>query len=1109
MMKAGFRLQYLELYNWGTFNDKIWRIEPNSFNSLLTGDIGSGKSTIVDALTTLIVLQKNISYNKAAGADSKERNLRSYIKGEYKKERIENSNRAKEIFLRPEENTKTIIIANFFNESISEHLSLAIILWLKDDKPNKLYITSSKALTIKEIPKFTDPADLKKQLKKFDHIELYDDNYSKYSERFRRVFGMTSDKAIDLFNQTISMKSVTSLTDFVKEHMLEKTDIKQSIDTLKKRFEDLDKAYKEVVKSKEQLAILNPLVESATAYKNLTTEMEELYSLINSLPYYFAEKKIEFQKIFVDNESVELNKLQNQFQEIEKKLKDLRTSETEIQIEIGKNGGDRLKAIEKEMEDATIQKEIVFKASEDYSLKIELIGLPLVNTENGFYDNLKNLNGLQSQSITIKEQLREQRTELAIKLRGIENSIKDDENELKSLKQRKSQIPEELISIRQQITEDLNLELSDLPFIGELLKVRDEESEWEGAIEKLLNGFGKGLIVHPENYKIVSHYINSKTLKDKTGKRQLIEYNNAIHDSKNQKYNSISDASVVNKLEIKDEPKFDDWLQKELQTRFNIKCVELDEFQAMPNVITKEGQVKFGYTRHRKDDRRDINDKRYYILGWSNAEKIRAYENEILKLSKQQDELKAKIKSLESDEKNNDRISKYCDELLKVTDYSQINFQKYILRINELEQQFKALKNSSNILRTLEQQLKDLQTDIGANETQKTNVTGKIAVSKKQIETATEDIKKCSEKLNDNNYNGTKKYFDKIAELHSTKNLELKSIDTHEKEIRESLNGNNGKLKALQAKQNAARDNVNSKIKDIKIHSPSETIEMAANIDAVDEYIKFHKKVSEDDLPRHEARLENELKEKTIQGINIFDQKLQQHSIEVEDKINNINKNLKDIEYELGTYIEIRCDRVKDHQIDTFKDDLKNCYSYSIGEVNLYSTEKYEQIKKILDRFNSLNPIDTEWTTKVTDVRNWFEFNASEKRITDDVEVNYHPGSSGKSGGQKEKLAYTILASALAYQFGLSDDVKARSYRFVVIDEAFGRGSDDSTRYGLELFKKLDLQLLIVTPLQKINIIENYVNSFHFISNFEGRDSAISNLTYQEYIDQKLKNAAF
>ena len=51
--QIGFRLQYMELLNWGTFNKDIWRIDPNGNNSLLTGSIGSGKSTLVDALGLL------------------------------------------------------------------------------------------------------------------------------------------------------------------------------------------------------------------------------------------------------------------------------------------------------------------------------------------------------------------------------------------------------------------------------------------------------------------------------------------------------------------------------------------------------------------------------------------------------------------------------------------------------------------------------------------------------------------------------------------------------------------------------------------------------------------------------------------------------------------------------------------------------------------------------------------------------------------------------------------------------------------------------------------------------------------------------------------------
>ena len=52
---AGFRLKRLEVYNWGTFHNRIWELTLNGLNGLLTGDIGSGKSTLVDAVTTLLV----------------------------------------------------------------------------------------------------------------------------------------------------------------------------------------------------------------------------------------------------------------------------------------------------------------------------------------------------------------------------------------------------------------------------------------------------------------------------------------------------------------------------------------------------------------------------------------------------------------------------------------------------------------------------------------------------------------------------------------------------------------------------------------------------------------------------------------------------------------------------------------------------------------------------------------------------------------------------------------------------------------------------------------------------------------------------------------------
>ena len=68
----------------------------------------------------------------------------------------------------------------------------------------------------------------------------------------------------------------------------------------------------------------------------------------------------------------------------------------------------------------------------------------------------------------------------------------------------------------------------------------------------------------------------------------------------------------------------------------------------------------------------------------------------------------------------------------------------------------------------------------------------------------------------------------------------------------------------------------------------------------------------------------------------------------------------------------------------------------------------------------------------------------------------------------------------------------------MVIDEAFARGSKDSTRFGLELFKKLGLQLLLVTPLQKLDVIEHYVSHVHFVDQKENR-SILLNMSISEY----------
>ena len=228
---AGFRLQRLEVLNWGTFNHHVWRLNLDGRNALLTGDIGSGKSTLVDAMTTLLVRPQRAAYNKAAGAESKERSLRSYVLGYYKSERSDTGPNARPVALR-DHNSYSVILASFYNAGFDQTVTLAQLFWHKDQQgqPERIHIVAEQDLAIEtDFANFNANINtLRKRLRDNPHIQIHD-SFAKYEAAFRRLFGIDNDQALELFHQTVSMKSVGNLTGFVREHMLEAFDVGHSI----------------------------------------------------------------------------------------------------------------------------------------------------------------------------------------------------------------------------------------------------------------------------------------------------------------------------------------------------------------------------------------------------------------------------------------------------------------------------------------------------------------------------------------------------------------------------------------------------------------------------------------------------------------------------------------------------------------------------------------------------------------------------------------------------------------------------------------------------------------------------------------------------------------
>jgi uncharacterized protein YPO0396 len=348
------------------------------------------------------------------------------------------------------------------------------------------------------------------------------------------------------------------------------------------------------------------------------------------------------------------------------------------------------------------------------------------------------------------------------------------------------------------------------------------------------------------------------------------------------------------------------------------------------------------------------------------------------------------------------------------------------------------------------------------------------------------------------------------AEALGEHHLSVESCDNRERELREWLQA---RIDAEDKRIKGLGERIIRAMTEYKEAYRLETAEVDASLEAAFEYRTMLEALRADDLPRFEARFKELLNENTIREVANFQSQLAREREQIKERIGRINESLAVIDYNPGRYIRLEAQPSPDAEIRDFHNELRTCTEGALtgSEDAQYSEAKFLQVKHMIERFRGREgqtDLDHRWTAKVTDVRNGFTFAASERWREDGAEHEHYSDSGGKSGGQKEKLAYTILAASLAYQFGLEwGAVRSRSFRFVVIDEAFGRGSDESAQYGLRLFSQLNLQLLIVTPLQKIHIIEPFVNSVGFVHNEDGRASMLRNLSIEEYREEKARAA--
>ncbi len=1107
----GFRLHRLELLNWGTFHGGVRMFRLDGANSLLTGDIGSGKSTVVDAITTLLLPANRIDYNKAAGAQKRERTLMSYVRGFHKSTRSTGGEYSKPVALRAP-GALTVVLGVFHNAVLNKSVTLAITLWTMQEagQPSRFYSLAETEQSIAEdFANFgQDPAKLKKKLRAAG--AAVHDTFDPYAAAFKRHFGISGNQAMDLFHRTVSMKQVENITHFVRTNMLEDDDVKSRIDNLIHHFDDLKKAHEAVLRAKDQIGLLKPIRDGAAVHEQLSGEDALARQQRDQLHPWFTDQQLtlslEHQRE-LENTGV---KLLEDSTQLGADISRLRHELSVVQEDIRTNGGGRLAAIDAEIARLEDESRSQRKRFEQYSAAAVELGLRMPEDRVLFDANRARLGEVEQALVAESSVLQERRTGLTLERSELSSRKADIDAELASLQSRQTLLPLAQLELRRRLCEGIGVAETVLPYAGELLRVRDGESEWEGAAERTLRGFALSLLVSAEHYPAVSSWVDSNNLRARLVYLKVGDSNAA---------RPTEAGTLAAKIAIKQGTPFRTFLLDELSTRFDYVCCEtMEDFRRYPKSLTVNGQLKGGRGRHEKDDRRDLADRRNYVLGWDNHDKITRFLAE-------RDEVDGKVSVVETQLHKVDvslgslvRQNQQLGTIRSVADFAEIGWQLTARRIEDLKAERNELQSASSVLQQLTAKETEVTGKLGRFEEKSNKIQQRLGANEKDAKDIAAAIEECRLALLEHPLTDDDGVLAAVARLAAEvlgeKTLTYKNTGTAESSVRSGLTAS---IDALTKRIATAAASTVRLMTEFRGKYPNETTDIDASLEAAPEFNRLLEQLEKDDLPRFEARFKESLTQNTIHEVVAFNAFLDSRRQDIVNRIGEINVSLAGIEYNPGRHIQLEHQSSTDLDVRQFGIDLRACSEGTIGDEDQYSEQKYLQVERLIERFRGregYTALDERWTAKVTDVRNWFTFSASEKWTETGEEFEHFTDSGGKSGGQKEKLAYTILAAALAFQFGLASGkgvakgaAKGRSFRFVVIDEAFGRGSDESARYGLELFQRMKLQLLIVTPLQKIHVIEPFVAHVGFVANTNGNDSQLRNMTIKEYREERDRRA--
>jgi uncharacterized protein YPO0396 len=1085
------RLSELSVYNWGSFHG-LHTADIDPEGTLVTGDNGAGKSTLIDGLMALLLPAGKATFNVAAAqGDRSDRSLLSYMRGSFGSAHDGTSTRVKS---KREKSVVTGLRA-LYRADDGSCITLAALFWTASatntlGEVKRIYLVAKRNLQLKELlDAFGDGNTrlFKQWLREDPAITDCDSNFSDYQELYRKHLYMDNKNAPALLSRALGLKKIDDLTKLIRELVLEPSGVKEDARSVVEEFSDLVAIHEQLIDAKEQHGHLSRLPELAEAIAKATKSLDSLLLEKSNLATYFGEAL----SILWTEKLADIYK---ELDSISREINSLEIDESDAQASVEKRheeylnvGGDKVESLKKDIKHAQDNLESVIRQSSNYQRDCQNLGLNQELTESVFFDNKTLADGQSEKLEQLKNQGLESFAEIRAELSKKESAVKEVENDIREIEARpNSNIHKDYQRLRDQIVDSLNMTTDELVFIGELLDVKEEERSWQGAIERALGGLKLTLLVPPKSYSMVTRWLNVRH----TGLHVRVQ----VVLANESDFVEFSERGFLRKLVWKEHP-YRDWLKKHL-AKYDLLCVAgTDELDVTPFSMTKEGLVHKEKGRFEKKDQTTIDNRRDWYLGFSNKSRLAILYNDKNELEQVCAELKNRdresldqLQKISNQEKLWERLSSYTWEQINAP-YWQKRLESVKADLNVLEKSGGDLEIARSRWDTAKVHLKEIQESKGL-----------LLTKKGSLE---KDKSNAQELLNKHQQQAAAGMTDEIRQLLQSRVGEIRLEDDHrQSDFEKAIDSELDKIRSAKSTAENVANGIMGSFRGKDKWQPI-TVDWPSGLEGLQYYLEHYTYIKTEGLPDLIDQFKERLNKHATQSLARIKTRLESEREDILERIDTINRVLQRTEFKQGSHLRLGSKREKFPHVLEFERKVRSALSQATSDDHEARFRLLSDVVDILDKASAPGTSSNEESKRLLDPRHQMSFFAEEidsksLEIRDVLE-----SSSGKSGGEKESFAGTIVAASLAYVL-TPDGYDRPIYCTVFLDEAFSNTAEAVSRRVLRVFKELHIHVNLITPYKNLNLARESARSLLIAERDPAlHESHLCEVTWAE-IDQRM-----